>query len=220
MGGAASRRQGGSRGRPGRRELSQAGEGVCRDGGRERGAAVALGSARRLAGRTGRIAGGRRLTGGGVRPGCPRALLRFPACQILPQRLCLPLLPGGSLLRLIPVVVHAAVPFSNPAPGPSSRPKVPQCQPRKPEEIIGGSGSYRPDGGAGRLLASATPVWHVPPPRRSRRSSVVERALGKGEVDSSILFGGTISQRKSRSLSSDNRRGKDIRTCRSARRSA
>ena len=42
-------------------------------------------------------------------------------------------------------------------------------------------------------------VWHVPPafaPRcdtMCRRSSGVERTLGKGEVDSSILSGGTIS---------------------------
>jgi hypothetical protein len=119
-------------------EIIQTKEGVYRGDGQDRGAAGAVESARWLAGRTGRIAGGRRLAGGGVRSVRPRALLRLPAGQILPQRFCLPLLPGGPLLRLIPVVVHEAVPFSSPAPGPSSRPKVPQCQPGKPGKSSAG----------------------------------------------------------------------------------
>ena len=131
MGGDASRRQGGGRGWGARRESSRRKKGFA-------GAAGAVGSARRLAGRTGRIASGWRLTVGGAWPGFPQALLYLPAGQILPQRFCLPLLPGGSLLRLIPDVVHATVPFSNPAPGPSSRPKVAQCQPRKPGKSSAG----------------------------------------------------------------------------------
>ena len=140
---AAGRRQ-----RPAREAgIIKAGEGFCRGDRGERDAAVALGSARQLAGGSGRIACGRELASGGVRPGCTRTLLCFPACQILPQCLGLPLFPGGLLLRLIPVVGHAAVPFSGPVPGLSSRPKVPQCQPVK---VRKSSAGQVVNGGQGR----------------------------------------------------------------------
>jgi hypothetical protein len=58
--------------------------------------------------------------------------------------------------------------------------------------LPGGQGFSRRHRKSG-LLARVGALWHVAPPHRRRRSSVAERALGKGEVGSSILLGGTTS---------------------------
>ena len=138
--------------------------------------------------RSGGVFGGRRFVSG------PAAGLALALGEVLAQRFGQPLLPAPPVGR----------PAPNPAVAGSLRPVI-SCthalSPRRalpsPSIVRAAADGVKPGFGAVRpgCLRGLKPCGILRPlsiPPRCRRSSGVERALGKGEVECSIHSGGTI----------------------------